>query len=244
MKKTVDSAGLLPLKILQIGHGSFGAHLAKHTQKRVQQFIVTSQRILTDLNLKSFDYIFLATNDSSLQKLVEDIGSKSIGPKLIHFSGFHHFANALGLHPVASFNKESVYDLDQITFVADGALDKNLQLLFKNTQVISAEKKNSYHNFLSISANAMQLMVHNLGKDFSLLLDLDPNLLKDIVIQSLQVERDKGAEAFSGPWVRNEKEQQDETVKLMSSVSLKNLNEHFKKEIELYRKKESIHEHS
>jgi len=242
MKKTLDCAGLRPFSILQIGHGSLGVHLASHMQDQVEQYTVTSTRYLKDLDLEPFEYIFLAVNDSSLQELISGLRFQSPNSKLVHFSGFNHFKNALGLHPVASFNRESKYSLDEITFVADGEIDEKLKPFFKKVQMISPEKKQDYHNFLSVSANAVQLMMHNLGNDFNSLVGLDSNLLKDIVLHSLRGEQEQGAKSFSGPWIRNEKVRQDETVELMPSASLKNLNEHFKKEIEIYKNKENKHE--
>jgi len=233
MKKR-DLKAKLPLKALQIGCGAFGVHLKKHLEKRLDNLVVTTDRNLRDQNFSDYDFIFLATNDSSLQDLVSKLSH--LKAKLVHFSGFHYFESTLGLHPVASFNKESDYNLEQITFVADGEMKSDLTSVFPVTERVAPNKKRLYHTFLSVAANSMQLLSYNLGKDFEDITKLDKNLLKKIVIQSLQVEQSVGEQSFSGPWVRGEKELQDETVSAIPSDSVQNLNEVFKKEISIYLK--------
>lgn len=245
MSSLYKSKGKWPLKTLQIGCGSFGHHLSKHLEDKFESFDLVPDRQSPRPDFKSYDYIFLATNDSSLQSLIEEISLKSPQTKAVHFSGFYHFKKALGLHPVASFNKRSDYNLDQITFVADGEVSEPLDSVFPKRKWINPLKKKDYHTYLSVTSNALQLIVNSIGKDFDLSLGIDADLLKEIVIQSLVSERENGAASFSGPWMRGEKEQQDETVENMSSDSLKDLNALFKKEIEKYKKnKEGSFEHS
>jgi|GEM_PF-3216615 len=238
MTSLTDLEGTLPLKVLQIGCGSFGVHLKNHLTPKVTHLSLLG-RDDPEPDFKQFDYIFLATDDSSLKPLIQEIRLVSPVTPIIHFSGFYYFESALGLHPVASFNKESEYDLDQVTFVADGDLPLSLKKIFPKVKFIDPSKKKDYHSFLSVTANAFQLMAHNIGKDFESLLDIKSDLLKEIVVQSLETESIKGEKSFSGPWVRGEKKDQDEKVDQMQSKSLKNLNEVFKKEIKIFRDRES-----
>jgi len=238
MKNLSSLERRLPISALQIGCGSFGVHLKRHLEQRVEKLLVVAGRKAPFPDLNSFDAIFLATNDSSLESLILEIRSKAPKAKIFHFSGFHFFKDSLGLHPVASFNKESKYNLDEITFVADGDVEEDIKKLFPITRSIDPLKKQKYHSFLSVTANSLQLIVNNIGKDFRDSLDMKPDLLKKIVIQSLQAELEKGETSFSGPWVRGEKELQNKTVEKMKSESLNNLNELFKCEIKIYKDKE------
>lgn len=238
MKSMKDFGGGLPLKVLQVGCGAFGVHLKRHLLQYVEDVVVTTDRDLSEFHLNSFDYIFIATNDSSLQSVTGFL--KNSKAQLVHFSGFHYFKEALGLHPVASFNKKAEYNLHEVTFVADAEIDQNLKLLFPLRERVSPNEKQTYHNFMSVAANSLQLISHNLSKDFLSQTGVDPNLLRKIVIQSLKSEMEMGEASFSGPWIREEKDLQDKTVELQNSQSLKNLNELFKKEISIYKNKEVL----
>jgi len=234
MEESLSSNGVLPLSILQIGHGAFGVHLERHLQSRVQNLKVTTERDLSKSSLEMFEYIFLATNDASLKPLIRKLKSFKLNFKIVHFSGFHHFDEVTGLHPVASFNKVSSYDLNKILFVVDSFLDPNIKALFPNNQFIDPKHKRPYHNFLSVTANALQLLVHCIGQDFQDATGIESDVLKKIVLQSLEAEKKMGERSFSGPWVRGEKENQDLSVAQMSSQTLKNLNALFKEQIKIY----------
>jgi hypothetical protein len=250
MNSSDSLKGLLPLSILQIGCGSFGMHLKKHLESRVESLIVISGKDASLPDPSQFDLIFLAANDSSLKSLISEIRKTAPQVDMVHFSGFHYFKETLGLHPVASFNKKSKYNLDEITFVADGIVDENLKIIFPRSRQIHPQKKQIYHTYLSVSANALQLLMNKIGQDFENELDMKPDLLKKIVIQSLQEEVEKGSTSFSGPWIRGEKKLQDETVDTIKSETLKNLNQLFLKEIKTFERhkenhnKEGSHEHS
>lgn len=233
-------AGVLPLKILQIGCGALGVHLKGYLEESVSSFeIVESSSVsIPSIKGQGFDFVFLAVPDKALSKLVESLSeSKNTDKtKLVHFSGFHYFKEALGLHPVASFSKKNSYDFQEISFVADGLMGEGLKKLFPKFQNIELHQKRDYHTYLSVVANSFQLFISQSAQEFEKDLGLDPNILREIVLQSLESEKKIGEASFSGPWVRGEKDFQDEHIKKMHSETLKNLNEAFVKEIKNHQK--------
>lgn len=238
--------GILPGEVLQIGFGALGVHLKPYLESHFDGVSLIESREAFQRNktleFSKFKFIFLAVQDKELEALIAEL-IKNVD-KVVHFSGFHYFENSLGIHPVCSFSKQGTYDFKSLSYVVDRELCDSLKRLFPKSSLIKPNLKKDYHSYLSVTANALQLLVNQISGDFEQRLGLDSDLLREIVLQSLEREKAYGEKAFSGPWVRGEKMCQDLHVESMSSRHLKNLNKHFNKSIEKFKKERGVREHS
>ena len=246
MKNSEFKSGISPDSVLQIGLGAFGTHLKPYLEQNFAGVVTVACRIEPlPKDLSRFKYVFLSVQDTELSDLVEKLAALNV-EKIVHFSGFHYFKEALGVHPVCSFSKEGSYDLSALKYVADGELFEGLKTLFPKASFLNPGLKKDYHSYLSVTANSMQLLVHQMSQKFESDLGLDSDLLREIVLQSLEREKKYGADSFSGPWVRGEKKAQDQHVESMDSSELINLNRFFLSLIESFnknQKKETVYEH-
>lgn len=234
MKKHA-SEGIQCSSVIQVGYGRLGLHLNRHLNAFFNaevQLLKKGESLSKALLNKNIKYIFLAVPDSQIENCIQFIPERI---KVIHFSGFYYSQKVLGIHPVQSFSKEGEYNFNDIDFVIDGELDDFLSNLFKKTFKISPEIKKAYHTYLSVVANSFQLLANQIGKKFSKETGLHEDIIKKITIQSLERERIFGSKSFSGPWVRNENERQNEQVRLMHDENLKELNDLFQNTIRRYK---------
>lgn len=229
------SEGLKGSSIVQIGHGRLGVHLKRHLDAFFcddVHLINKNDNLKSILNYHDFKYAFLAVPDLEIDSYIQKFPR---GIKLIHFSGFYFSSDAVGVHPVQSFSKEGEYNFDEIDFVIDNDLDDLLSNIFKKTFKINPESKKSYHTYLSVTANAAQLLVNQLGKSFAKETGMPEGILKKITIQSLQRELRFGEKSFSGPWTRNEDFKQNEQIEKIKDLNLQDLNKLFQHAMGRYR---------
>ncbi len=234
-----DLKGLTASSVLQIGLGRLGQHFNRHLNAYFKtdpegpvRLLSRSENLSEVLKKQDLKYIFIATPDSEIDSYVKVIPDEI---RAVHFSGFYYNKKALGVHPVQSFSKEGVFDFNGIDFVVDGKLDGFLKKLFPTSMEISPGLKKTYHTYLSVAANSMQLLNNQLGASFSEQTGLPKDLLKKIVIQSLEREFKFGEKSFSGPWVRNENTKQLKQVELIKDENLKDLNRIFQNTIRRYK---------
>ncbi len=187
-----------------------------------------------EINFKEYKYVFICTPDSYIKNYINKIPHQV---KKIHFSGFLYSEEALGVHPLSSFSKSGEFDFSKIDFVVDGELDENLKKVFIKTHQIDGNQKDKYHTYISTAANALQLLVNQIGRGFEADMGLDSTLLKKIVIQSLIRELNFGEDSFSGPWMRLEEDKQMRVIDQINDESLSDLSWVFKRSIERYRNK-------
>lgn len=218
---------------IQIGHGRLGRHLYEHLKKYFKRVdLISGRKDLLSLSGKTYTYAFIATPDEALDQVIEVLPEET---KKVHFSGFKYNCQALGLHPVMSFNKEDKYDLDEITFVSDGPLEDELHKIFKKILLIKPEYKKIYHTYLSVAANSIQLLTFILKKDFQAETQMPPELLENLVFESLKRELAKGEKSFTGPWTRGEMQNQNKVVEETKDQTLKDLNSCFINAVQRYK---------
>lgn len=194
-------------------------------------------------NFKSDDYdiIFLAVPEQILDALIKVLKSSyrksKSSLKLYHFSGSYYSKDAVGLHPVYSFSSINTdVDFKSINWVVDhkDISSEVLNLLGHKVSVIEPLKKEIYHSYLSVSANQAQLVNHLMADRFFEQTGLSKNLLKELVIQSLQNELLNEEKSFSGPWVRDAKEDQNKRIEELGDDFLSEQNNNFNRCIEVF----------
>ena len=221
-------------KAAQLGYGQLGAPWFKYISSQ-KDWRVDLLKSFEEISFNQYDYVFLAVNDTSLSKLIDKLQSSKVS--IIHFSGSRYNENALGLHPVYSFSKEKKdINFKQLNWVVDHPLipQEIINFIGPSFYYISPDKKKLYHNYLSVSANMTQLLSHLMGNEFNKKMGLPGELMKNLVIQSLENEMKYGRNSFSGPWVRDEKKAQDKVIDELNDNFLSKNNSNFNELIEVY----------
>lgn len=220
-----------------IGAGRLGYPVEKYLSASPGWDLTTFKQVSD--RLKEYDYLFLATPDTTLNDLIEQALKVSSSLQVVHFSGSFYHEKAYGMHPVYSFpdSKSVVTDFKTINYVVDHfEMPVELKVLFPNQHAIKPELKTIYHSYLSLTANYIQLLSHHYGQEFKAHTGLPQSLLKSLALQSLKNEINLGVKSFSGPWVRGEKKNQDAWVEKINSESLNFLNKSFNQLIKLHKK--------
>lgn len=233
--KNMNLDGCSSSSVLLVGLGRLGVHLQKHLEECFSGPILLCKKadsLLSLIEANNIKYIFLAVPDSKIESYIRMIPK---GITKVHFSGFYYNKEAVGVHPVQSFSKNGEYDFSSIEFVVDGVLDEILKEIFPKNQYIKPEQKKMYHTYISVAANSLQLLMNRLGETFTQETGLSNELLKGIVIQSLQRELSFGEDSFSGPWTRGESAPQAKQVALSQDKNLKDLNNLFENLVRRYR---------
>lgn len=223
------------LRAALIGVGRLGHPFKKYLSSK-EEWKVQVLKDTTD-QLSDCSHLFLATPDSTLENLVNEALKINNKIKIVHFSGSFFHESAIGVHPVFSFPKSKVSNVNfkTMTYVVDcDRLPKELKALFPKRHTVQPKLKPSYHSFLSLTANFTQLLSHHYGHQFTECTGLPSSLLKSLMLQSLENEMKLGSKSFSGPWVRGEKKNQDQEIKKIKSKDLNSLNRDFKKLIKEY----------
>jgi len=221
-------------KAAQLGSGQLGKPWFDYISS-LENWNIKLYESTKSIDFSETDVLFLAVKDESLFEIIESLNEKDL--LVCHFSGFHYFKKAIGLHPVYSFSKKKeLVDFKSLNWVLDSADCPNhiKDLLGESVSYIAPENKKLYHSLLSVSANMSQLISHLLGEAFKQETGLSPDFLKLLMIQSIENESKYGKESFSGPWIRNEKQKQDEFIEKLNNKILKTSNKNFKNMIEVY----------
>lgn len=150
---------------LLIGSGAMARHISFYLASLQDPNIKISEWNRKSNSLKDLEYklshcthVLLAISDTAIFDFFNTFKRfSSSQSKWIHFSGAHHFADMISVHPLMSFGPE-LYDLkvyEKIHFVITGvnSLAEIFPFFRHSFTVLSPEKKSLYHSLCVLGGN-------------------------------------------------------------------------------------------
>lgn len=224
MKTNLDHP-VVAKRILIIGDGRLAKHLlhwCTQLQKPVQHW---HRRSTMPLNLQNIDYVWLAISDSALVPFYQNTLKPLLtGQKVVHFSGSVHHSDLIAAHPLMTFPHD-LYDLETYSKIHFGltgadqltdALPDFTNAFFK----LRAEDKALYHALCVAAGNLPQLLWSETAPQFADL-KVPPQAVQLFLQQSLTNFFNSGAQAVTGPIVRNDKETISKNLSALEKVNSK-----------------------
>lgn len=216
--------------ILVIGNGRLAKHLIHWctllqetlSQKSIHHWNRSDNK---PLSLQNIDYVWLAISDNALVPFYQETLKPLLsGQKVVHFSGTVHHDDMIAAHPLMTFSHE-LYDLEtyqKIYFGLTGAdsLTEALPGFANSFFKLRAEDKPLYHALCVASGNLPQLLWSETQPQFADL-KVPPEAVKVFLQQSLTNFFSQGAQAVTGPIVRNDTATITKNLSALEKVNLK-----------------------
>lgn len=222
--------------ILLIGSGRLARHLKHWSELNQLTHILSWDRHqdphLLIRQLLEATHVWLAISDDAIVPFYEQ-NLHGFDFKVVHFSGSLHDKRMISAHPMMSFPKQILPDkiYSQVYFGLTGAKTLSDALPnFKNQFfIISPEQKPLYHALCVTSGNFPQLLWSESQKLFRTL-NVPEMAQHTYLNQITQNFLDLGADAVTGPLVRNDQKTIDANLNALADTKLEPIYKIFKKE--------------
>lgn len=227
-----------------IGSGRLARHLGFYLSQTQSTCIKWSRNSHPDFNtyhdidnltrlqnsLQKADFVLLAISDDALEHMVEQL-QPLLKPhqQLVHFSAACDVTNAVGLHPMMSFNSV-LLPADQyagIPFCEPKEHPGSFQQVFpkwKNPVFqLDSDQRKYYHACLVTAGNFTALLWKEVEQRFETKLNLNPALLKPYQQKIFENIRKNSSLAVTGPLVRGDQKTISANLKALEEDSLQKI---------------------
>lgn len=224
MKTNINNHAVVN-NVLIIGHGRLAKHLIHWCtllQKPVHHWTRNDNK---PLSLQNIDYVWLAISDNALVPFYQETLKPLLsGQKVAHFSGTVDHSDMISAHPLMTFSHE-LYDLatyNKLYFGVTGAesLAEVLPGFTNPFFKLRAEDKPLYHALCVASGNLPQLLWSETQPQFADL-KVPSEAIQVFLQQSLTNFFLQGAQAVTGPIVRNDTTTITKNLSALEKVNLK-----------------------
>ncbi len=212
-------------KVVLIGNGRLAQHF---------KFYFSQEKIPLDhwyrksgdplSKFQSSKTYLLAISDTSIRQFIETYPWLK-AKQLIHFSGSLTLSNAQSFHPLSTFQRESLYDVEyyrsipiisEISKISFSEVFPNL----KNPEFkIRPEQKPLYHALCVMAGNFTTLLWSNSMSKFESELGLPREILQPFLEQTFKNISSHGHKSLTGPLVRRDFDTIDKNLKALEGDS-------------------------
>lgn len=199
---------------------------SQHTPKEIEKQIAQSS------------HIWLAITDKDIEAFYQSYSKFNPDAKWVHFSGAHNSNAIFSAHPLMTFSKipMSHAEFDKIHFVLTPPKNQNTSYSFQdilpgltNTHsILSSDKKAFYHALCVVAGNFPVILWSEVLAQFQNL-QLPREALNTYLSKVTANFNTEGANALTGPIVRNDIKTINDNLQALDKNSLKPIYEAFLK---------------
>lgn len=229
--------------ICLVGNGRLASQLNFYLEQKTVSFTHVARKFNSieqiATSIQNSTHVWLAISDRAIESFYQEY-FKDPDTKWVHFSGSHNSDAIFSAHPLMTFSNRlmSAQDFENVHFVVspplknqsvvDTTFEQVLPFLRNSFSIISPEKKPLYHALCVIAGNFPVILWSEVLSQFKTM-SLPQEALFNYLDRSLENFKHEGANALTGPLVRNDLQTIKENLIALEGQSLKPIYESFVK---------------
>lgn len=228
--------------ICLIGNGRLANQLRANLAHKSESFSSVSRAQNTHeeiaVAVKNATHIWLAVSDRAIETVYQTY-SDSPNKTWVHFSGAHNFPNIFSVHPLMTFSGKVMpaSEFEKVHLTISLPLDSSVISISLNDlmpqaqnpwSLLPAEKKAFYHALCVLAGNFPQILWSEVQIQLRLL-SIPDRAFFSYLDQTLANFENEGADAVTGPLIRNDIETLKENLNSLDKHPFKAIYESFVK---------------